>query len=188
MLKITVPENLLYNDKTNKFTHTKTTELQLEHSLVSISKWESKWKKPFLTDKYDKTEAELRDYIKCMTLTQNVDPNVYLVLSSDNIAQIKAYLNDTMTATTFYKQDKKDENSGGGRKHAETITSELIYYWMTAYQIPVEFQKWHINRLLTLVKICSIKNSDQNKMSKKESGAAQSRINKARRAKARPHK
>ena len=134
--------------------------LQLEHSLVSISKWESKWCKPFLT-KQEKTDEETIDYVRCMTLTQNVKPEVYDHLTRENLLKINEYIGAPMTATTF----SKDKNGGS---NGEQITSELIYYWMIALNIPVKFEKWHLNRLLTLVKVCNIKNQPPKKMSRRE--------------------
>ena len=177
MLKIIVPESEIYNEATNEFLYTKETELCLEHSLVSISKWESKWKKPFLGSE-DKTREETLDYIRCMTITQNVPDIVYYCLTKDNMDEIGEYIQDGHTATWF--------TDTGGKKTSEVVTSELIYYWMTAFQIPTEYQKWHLNRLLTLIKICSIKNDP--KGNKKMSNSAILRqnaaLNKARRAKA----
>lgn len=176
MLKITVPESEMYNEETNEFFYVKETVLCLEHSLVSISKWESKWKKPFLGSEA-KTAEEVLDYIKCMTITQNVPDIVYQCLTKANKDEIGAYIQDEHTATWFNEQ--------GNKKTSEVVTSELIYYWMTAFQIPFECQKWHLNRLLTLIKICSIKNDP--KASKKMSRTAVMRqnaaLNKARRAK-----
>ena len=154
MLKITVPGLELYDEEKNEFINYKDQTLQLEHSLVSISKWEAKWHKPFLSDE-DKTLEEIIDYIKCMTITQNVKSDVYDRLTSDNIQTINDYIQDSMTATTF-SDDKKT-----GKK--EIVTSEIIYYWMVTYNIPMECQKWHLNRLLTLVKVCTIKNSPDRK-------------------------
>lgn len=161
MLKITVPENEIFLPDKNEFINTKEQTLSLEHSLVSISKWESKFHKPFLKPKDDKTNYEIIEYVKCMTCTQNVSPYIYLVLSKDNLADIGKYIEDPMTATTFYNLKKEN-----GRK--ETVTSELIYYWMFSFNIPKECEKWHINRLLTLIQIFSIKNSPDKKMSKNE--------------------
>ena len=175
MLTIIVPESEVYNEATNEFIYTKETTLRLEHSLVSISKWESKWKKPFL-GKDKKTKEETIDYVKCMTTTQNVPDDVYLCLSAENYDQIGKYIEDTKTATWF-----SDNNN---RPSSEIVTSELIYYWMTAFNIPFECQKWHLNRLLTLIKICSIKNqaNDGKKMSKSAIMRQNASINKARRA------
>lgn len=172
MLQITIPAGKLFNDATNRFSNTKETTIVLEHSLVSISKWESKWHKPFL-GKDDKTDEETIDYIKCMTLTQNVDPNVYYCLSADNIARIKNYIEDPMTATTIR------ENPNGPRNR-EVITSELIYYWMIALNIPVEFQKWHLNRLLMLIRVCNIKNQPPQKMSQRQLMSRNAALNAAR--------
>ena len=147
--------------------------MQLEHSLVSLSKWESKWHKAFLT-KTEKTEEEMRDYIRCMTITQNVDPDVYKYLSHGNIAEIRQYIDDPMTAT--YISD--DKNSKGGR---ETVTSELIYYWMISLNIPDRFEKWHLNRLMTLIKVCNVKNSPKKRRSKRDIASQYASINAARR-------
>ena len=160
MLQITIPAGELLDESTQEFIVTKEQTLQLEHSLVSLSKWESKWCKSFLS-RQDKTYEETIDYIKCMTLTQNVNPNVYLFLTKENIEQINNYIAAPMTATVF-------SNDRDGGINREVITSELIYYWMIAYNIPVEFQKWHLNRLLTLIRVCNVKNSPPKKRSKRE--------------------
>lgn len=159
MLQITVPSRELWNEKTQEFIQTKECVLQLEHSLVSISKWESKWNKVFLTKK-EKTKEEIIDYVKCMTITQNVDPSIYNYLSNDNIDKINEYIYAPMTATWFSKEGK-------GRGSGEQVTSELIYYWMISLNIPFECQKWHLNRLLTLIRVCNIKNTPPKKMSKR---------------------
>ena len=173
MLYITVPAVEQWDEVKNEFIQSKEQTLQLEHSLVSLSKWESKWCKAFLT-KTPKTEEETLDYIKCMTITQNVDPEVYGRLTADNIRQINKYIEAPMTATCF----SEDKNSKGSR---ETVTSELIYYWMIALNIPFECQKWHLNRLLTLVKVCNVKNAPPKKMSKKDLMSRNAKLNAARR-------
>ena len=161
MLQITVPISPeIWDEKNEEFIEPKTVSLQLEHSLVSISKWESKWHKPFLS-KEPKTVEETIDYIKCMTLTQNVKSEVYDHLSKENIEEINAYIDDPKTATPF----SKDRKSARSR---EIITSELIYYWMIALNIPFECQKWHLNRLLTLIRVCEVKNTPGKKMSQRE--------------------
>ena len=147
--------------------------LQLEHSLVSISKWESKWCKAFLS-KGEKSIEETLDYIKCMTITQGVDPDVYNHLTMENIRQVNEYIEAPMTATVFYERGK----TGGSR---EVVTSELIYYWMIALNIPVEFQKWHLNRLLTLIRVCNIKNTPPKKMSRRDIMSRNTALNAARR-------
>lgn len=174
MLYITVPSTRLWNEATEEFAFVPETSLQLEHSLVSLSKWESKWCKPFLSDKTEKTDEQILDYIRCMTLTQNVNPLVYRCLSAENIRQINEYIAAPMTATTF--SEDKSKNS------KEIVTSELIYYWMIALQIPFECQKWHINRLLTLIRVCNIKNAPPGKgKSKRELTSQYAAMNAARR-------
>ena len=150
MLYIKVPASELWDERNERFIRTKEQTLCLEHSLVSVSKWESTWCKPFLTDVV-KTTEEIIDYIRCMTLTQNVDPNVYFAITNDNIRQVDDYINNPMTATTFY--DDKDNKANN-----EIITNELMYYWMFTFGIPIDCQKWHFNRLLTLIRVFSAKN------------------------------
>lgn len=162
MLQINIPGREFWDEKKQEFIYSKDYSICLEHSLVSISKWEAKWKKPFLSDKNEKTREEMVDYVKCMTITQNVDKEAYNNLTNRNLKEIKDYIDDSMTATWFTEDKSKKE------KNREQITSELIYYWMIASQIPFECQKWHLNRLLTLIKICSIKNSPKKKMSKQD--------------------
>lgn len=173
MLQITIPAVELFDEYRNEFVSTKEQTLQLEHSLVSLDKWESKWCKPFLS-KQDKTPEELLDYVKCMTITQNVDPNVYQFLTDDNLREINSYIEAPMTATTF----SDDKNA---KKNREIITAELIYYWMIALNIPFECRKWHLNKLLTLVKVCNIKNQPPKKTSKKDLLARNAALNAARR-------
>ena len=159
MLRLIVPEKELYDERTGLFVRTKKQVLQLEHSLVSLSKWESKWHKPFLS-KNEKSGEEMLDYIRCMTITQNVPDEVYFALDTNELIKINNYLNDSMTATTITKQQVKSRG--------EIITSEIIYYWMISLQIPFECEKWNLNRLLTLIEVCNIKNSPGKKMSKSE--------------------
>ena len=179
MLRITIPasKDVEYWDESKECFVTmpgmKEQTLQLEHSLVSLSKWESKWNKAFLS-KSNKTEEETIDYIKCMTLTQNVNPEVYNHLTRENIDAVNEYISAPMTATTI-----TEENSKTGAK--ETVTAELIYYWMIALQIPFECQKWHLNRLLTLVKVCNVKNAPPKKRSKRDIMSRNAALNAARR-------
>ena len=173
MLEITIPEVELFDESKQEFVHIKEQTLKLEHSLVSLSKWESKWNKPFLS-KDEKNYEETIDYIKCMTLTQNVNPDVYKYIDRVNIEKINKYIEAPMTATTFSQEQK-------GKSNREIITSELVYYWMVALNIPFECQKWHLNRLLTLVKVCSIKNQPPKKMSKREIMSRNTALNNARR-------
>ena len=174
MLKITIPSIELYDETNNQFEYSKEQTLHLEHSLVSLSKWESKWHKPFLS-KDEKTTAETVDYIKCMTITQNVDDSVYDHVSNDNIKAVQQYINTPMTATTF--------SNGENKPNREVITAEIIYYWMITFNIPFECQKWHLDKLLTLVTTCSVKNSPPRKMSKQEIASRNSNLNKSRRNK-----
>lgn len=173
MLRITIPATEYWDEQKEEFVSKSEQTLQLEHSLVSLSKWESKWCKPFLS-KRDKTREEILDYIKCMTITQNVDPDVYNRLTNNNFQEINAYIEAPMTATTF--SDDKNKNSS-----REIITAEIIYYWMIAHNIPPEYQKWHLNRLLTLIKVCNIKSQPPKKMSKRDTLKSNSAINAARR-------
>ena len=175
MLWITVPARELWDEKNQRFINTKEQTLQLEHSLVSLSKWESKWNKPFLLQG-EKTTEETIDYIRCMTLTQNVKPEVYLCLTDKNIKDVTNYIYAPMTATTF-----SDDKST--KKSREIVTSELIYYWMIALNIPFECQKWHLNRLLTLVRVCNVKNAPPKKTSKKDLMRRYAEINAANRKK-----
>ena len=174
MLTIKVPISPEgWDDEKQEFVEPKSQILQLEHSLVSLSKWESKWQKPFYSKK-DMSNEETLDYIKCMTLTKNVDPDVYNHLTQENIKTILDYIGNPMTATTF----GKETNSGNNR---EVITSELIYYWMIASNIPFECQKWHLNRLITLIRVCSIKNAPPKKRSKRDIMSRNAALNAARR-------
>lgn len=159
MLQLTIPDVEVYDEYKNEFSIKKGQTIQLEHSLVSISKWESILNKPFL-GKDEKTVSETIEYIKCMTITQNVKSEVYDNLTNDNVNDVSKYISLPMTATTF-----NDDNKTQTR---ETITSEIIYYWMIMYNIPLECQKWHLNRLLTLIRVCSKKNENPKKMSRSE--------------------
>lgn len=173
MLQITIPAVEQWDERKQEFVTTKEQTLQLEHSLVSLSKWESKWCKAFLT-KQEKTFEETLDYIKCMTITQNVNPEVYNYLTNKNIDEINKYIEAPMTAT-YFLDDKTVKTS------REQITAELIYYWMIALNIPFECQKWHLNRLLTLIKVCNIKNQPPKKRSRKEIMSRNAALNAARR-------
>lgn len=182
MLTIMLKETELFDEKTNTFKKLNYSgPIVLEHSLVSISKWESKYHKPFL-DETKKTEEELVDYIKCMTVSQNISDEVYKYMSKDQsiIKQINNYIQDGMTATTF--TDRRTPQVKGRSK--QKITSELVYYWMIANEIPFDCQKWHINRLLTLIRVCNIYNNPKgNKMSKREILQHNRALNAARRSK-----
>ena len=173
MLILKIPEQEYFNNFTGEFVNCRACTLKLEHSLVSISKWESKWKKPFLTDD-EKTAAEFLDYIRCMTINQDVPDEVYTLLGHENVKKIEEYIMDPATATTVVDRRK----TRGGR--SETPTSELIYYWMISNGIPFECEKWRLNRLLTLIKVCNAKGNPQ-QMSKQEIYAMNAALNKSRR-------
>lgn len=182
MITIHIPEHPgreYWDAKKEEFVTVKATkahDLNLEHSLISISKWESKWHVPFISKEVH-TEEQTLHYIKCMTINaNNVPDEVYDYLTTDDIKAISEYINDPMTATTVR------ELPGQG-KSREVITSELIYYWMTALQIPFECEKWHLNRLLQLVAVCNAKNTPAKKMSKNEIMKRNKDLNAARRAK-----
>lgn len=162
MLTITVPKKE-YVNQDNSITKVKECVLTLEHSLVSISKWEAKFHRSFFGDQ-QMTDEETLYYVKCMTITQNVNPMVYLGLTKEHYDRILKYMEDPMTATWFTEVPGKSKNKFAGR----TITSEIIYYLMIQYQIPVKFEKWHINRLLVLIRVCNEKSQPTKKMSKKD--------------------
>ena len=175
MLKIQVKGRELFDEKTLTFISAKDTVLQLEHSLISLAKWESKWHKPFLNNE-QKTEEEMCDYIRCMTITQNVDPDVYYCMSEENLLEVKRYMEDPMTATWF-----NDKNNPKSRQKA--VTAELIYYWMISLGIPLEWEKRHLNRLLTLIRVCNNENAPKKKMSRKDVYKQNAALNEARKQK-----
>lgn len=173
MLTITIPRRESWDELTETFIEFPGQTLSLEHSLLSLSKWESKWRRPFLSNG-PATEEETIDYIKCMTITRNVVPDAYDYLTKENIEQIKEYIYSPMTATTFSKDP-------GGKKSNEIVTNELVYSWMITLNIPMDCEKWHLNRLLTLIRVCNIKNQPPKKMSKREVMSRNAALNAARR-------
>lgn len=175
MLQITIPASDGFDERTNEFVSFDEVTIQLEHSLISLSKWEAKWHKAFLSNR-EKSIEEMIDYIRCMTLTKNVDPSVYTRLSPENIEEINNYINDPMSATTI----RETPSRGGAR---DVVTSELIYYWMISLGVPTEFQKWHLNRLMTLIRVCSVKNQPPRKMGRGDIMRQNAAINAARRKK-----
>ena len=172
MLTITIAAVEQFDEMKQEFVDSKEQKLQLEHSLVSLSKWESKWHKPFLL-KTEKTTEESIDYIRCMTITQNVDPNIYNFLTLDNLKEVSAYIEAPMTATVI--------NSQTVSQNREVVTAEIIYYWMVALNIPFECQKWHLNRLFTLINVASIKNQPPKKMGRSAVMRRNASLNAARR-------
>lgn len=173
MLTIVTSSEPLWNEESQEFVYPPKTLLRLEHSLVSISKWESKWKKPFL-DKKDKTESEMMDYVRFMTLNEVPDDSVYYALNTSNYNAIGDYINNSMTATKFPKDNSP--------KNKEPVTSELIYYWMVAQNIPFECQYWHLNRLLALIKVCDLKNRPPKKLGANALMRQHTELNKERRS------
>lgn len=182
MLTVTIPGFEAFNQNTNEFVEVKETKLQLEHSLISLKKWEQRWHKPFLSDT-EKTLEETIDYIRCMTINPGVDDEVYKYIPNTIIQQITNYIRDPMTATWF-----SDTGKVGAQKNKnEVVTAEIIYYWMISLNIPVEFQKWHLNTLLTLIRVVSVKNAPKESMDKAALAKQRSSLNAARKAKLHTH-
>lgn len=175
MLRLTIRFPEMWDEINEEFRYRAPVELQLEHSLVSVAKWESKWHKPFLGSG-DRTAEETLDYIRCMTITKNVDPSVYDYMDQTFIQRVSEYIDDPMTATWF-------TNRRTGPPSSEQVTAELIYYWMIAFEIPFECQKWHLNRLLTLIRVCEAKTAKSEKMSRNDVLRQQNALNAARRKK-----
>lgn len=175
MLDIIIKEDEFYNQSLNKFINIPFCKITLEHSLISLSKWESKWHIPYLSNS-EKTAAQELDYIRCMVIGNIPNKYIFDALSIENIQKIKLYIDNSMTATTFSKTPNK-------RSKKETITAEVIYGRMFANNIPIECHKWHLNRLFALIRVCDLSNSPQSKMSKKETAMWNAEQNAARRAK-----
>jgi hypothetical protein len=174
VLTIKVSGEEFYDEKKEEFVNPHGFTLELEHSLVSLSKWESIHEKPFLGPA-EKTNEEILSYIHAMILTPNVDSDVVDKLSEANLVQINAYIDAKMTATWFHEAPNAPKSN-------ETITSELIYYWMTIFTIPMACENWHLNRLFTLIKVCNLKNSKPQKMSRSEVSARNRALNDRRKA------
>jgi hypothetical protein len=174
MLTIVVPGVEMFDETIQEFVTRGDVSLDLEHSLVSLSKWESIYEKPFL-GKADKTTEELLGYVKCMTLTPNVPEEVYQRLSEDNIKVINDHLEARMSATWF-------NEAPGAPSSRDVITAELIYYWMVTFQIPFECENWHLNRLFTLIRVCNVKQAKPKKMSRSDLAARNRELNAQRRA------
>lgn len=173
MLTIVVSAQEYFDESKKEFVSVPDTTVQLEHSLVSLSKWEAIHEKPFLS-KDEKTDSEILSYIECMVLSPEVSPTIVRFFSADDYARIQSYLDAKMTATWF-----STRKEGPSR---EIVTAEVIYYWMFSFGVPLECQEWHLNRLLTLLKVCNAKNQPQKKMSKSELAARNRRLNEQRRA------
>jgi len=186
MLEVFIPPVEGYDEEKNQFFDIcKGGVLQLEHSLLSIHKWEQKYHRAFLDNgNTPKSEEETKFYVKCMTINKNVDPAIYDHLPSKCMVEIKQYIEDPMTATTIY--EAKDDNDQGGK--VKVHTAESIYADMIQLNIPVEFNKWHLNSLLTLIRLCALRQNPPKKMSPQETAAHYAKLNKARRAaKAKKH-
>lgn len=174
MLRITLVGTEFFNEETETFETFDDTVLELEHSLLSLSKWESRFKKPFLSDA-EKSKEEVLFYVECMVISSDFSPSMLSKFSSDDWNKINAYIESSESATTF---GMMPETKGKG----EVITSELIYYWMVAFQIPFETERWHLNRLFALVRICNLKNSKPKKMTRGELARKNRELNEARKA------
>jgi hypothetical protein len=173
MLTIIVPGVEMFDDQSQEFVTQGDVTLELEHSLVSLSKWESKHEKPFL-GKQEKTTEETLDYVRCMIVTSNVSEEVISKFSEENLIAVNKYIDSKMTATWFNEPP-------GAPKSRDVITAELIYYWMVVFQIPFQCEHWHLNRLFTLIRVCNIKQSKPKKMTRSELAARQRELNAQRR-------
>lgn len=173
MLTITVLGDESFDEENNEFVYPEAVELQLEHSLVSLSKWESEFEKPFLAPG-ERTNEEVLGYIRAMLLTPNVPEEVLNKLSEENVQEINNYIDKKMTATWFGDGNKP-------RPSRETITSELIYYWMFTAGIDKECEHWHLNRLITLIRVFSAKNEKPKKMNEAEAARQRHALNEQRR-------
>lgn len=174
MLRIDLDTEELFDEEKEEWTYLPKFHLRLEHSLISIRKWEEKWKKPFLGRK-EKTNEELLDYIRCMTIDSNVDPSIYGRLTAENIEQIVDYINDPMTATFF-----RSEKAEGQAPSREIVTAEIVYYWMIKLNIPLEFEKRHFSQLMTLIKVFNAKDGPKKKRNRMEAMREQRALNEAR--------
>lgn len=174
MLTIRLPAAEYFNEDTGRFETVEAAEVDLEHSLVSLSKWESKHEKPFLDGK-DRTNEEFFDYIYCMISSGKAPEHFKDRLTKEHMRMISAHIEAKMTATWFNEQNTKPSR--------EIITSELIYYWMFSLNVPKECETWHLNRLVTLLKVCHLKSQPSKKMGKAELAARNRELNAKRRAK-----
>lgn len=176
MLEINTTEDEFYEPRTNKFIQIPACTLTLEHSLISLAKWESKWHVPYFDNTIAKTTAQDLDYIRCMVVGNIKSEHVFKVLSVENIIKIRDYIKNPMTATTFQKKSV-------GKTKKEVTTAETLYAHMFAHSLPIECQKWHLNRLLTLLKVCDLQNAPREKMTKKQTAQWNAEQNAARKAK-----
>lgn len=160
--EIFVPKQRLFNEQTRKFHTVNNTTLHLKHSLLSINKWEMITHRAFFYEPETlRNEEDLREYVSCMCLDQKVDPYVYYALTPKDFQTIETYMEAKMTASLISSDDKKQK--------PERITSEVIYFYMTQLNIWKDCEKWHINRLLTLIEVSNIKLGGGRKLTKEES-------------------
>ena len=167
-ITISIPETRLWDPVKEEFVYVKEQKLLMEHSLLSVAKWEAEFKKPYLN-------PETLGYLSCMTLTKNVDPNVYFAIPVNELVRIEKYISDPMTATTINNRDKKPNR--------EIITAEILYWQMAQLNIDLEWEKRHFNRLLTLIQVCAIKSQPPKKMKPGDIARQNKSLNAARRAK-----
>lgn len=190
MFEITIPGEELWDARRAEFTSTKAVTLRLEYSLVSLSKWESKWHIPFFDDSIEKTPEQMQDFVRCMTMTQGVDPTVYARLTVENLNAIYRYMEDPMTATWFAGERRPGEkNQNGTAKRrarrrppgtGKVLTSEVLYSRMFQAGVPIECERWHLNRLMTLIRVCQEEQAPPRKMSRKDALRQRRELNAAR--------
>lgn len=178
MLRLVIPAVEQWDDAKQEFVSDDEVVLELEHTLVSLSKWEAIWEKPFLGSQ-EKTPEELLGYVQAMSKSPEIPPEVLARLTEKQVEEINTYITAKMSATWFNRSA-----DGAPKNTRETITAELVYYWMIALNIPIEFQNWHLNRLFTLIEVCNQKNSPPKKTDRKTMVSERKRLNALRRAEA----
>lgn len=179
MLELHISETELWDPVSEKFLLVKEQSLPLEHSLLSISKWEEKWHKPMpLINNERLSGDEFLDYVRCMTISRNPDPLVYRCITAREVEAIMAYINDPHTATWF-----GNEKSGGNDKRP--LTTELIYHLMFAFGVSKECEKWHLNRLMTQLRVEYEESKPSKKKTPAEIAERHRMLNAKRRAEAR---
>lgn len=176
MIQLEIEGSEFFNETKQEFYYTNPCVVMLEHSLLSVAKWESKWKKPFLSSRKDDvlTNAALYDYFRCMEVEPCIESMWPVSLSPSQYQKLLKYIDEEQTATKFYSY-KKDKTLS-----RQTITSELIYYWMASLNIPFECERWHLSRLLTLIHIASVKGQTGKKMTQKETMQMYAELNEKR--------
>ena len=191
MLKLKIPARQVWDPNKEEFFYVKETTLRLEHSLLSLAKWESKWHIPFFSTGQSMTREQQLDYLRCMTLDKGVDPNVYQFLTREQMTAVNTYMDDPMTATWFHGEPKPNERNNQStprpkarpRRNGTATTAEVLYCQMFQLGIPKECEKWHLNRLLTLLRVCSESQMPPKKMSPGEATAQRQMLNAQRKAK-----